>query len=46
MHITDLTHFLDKSAAIGPVKGPALAMAQFLANVVTHASDATLSQQN
>lgn len=40
MHITDLTHFLDKSGAIGPVKGPALAMAQFLVNVVAHASDA------
>ena len=41
MYITDLTHFLDKSGAIGPVKGPARAMAQFLVNVVTHASDAT-----
>jgi len=41
MHITDLTHFLDKSGAIGPVKGPALTMAQFLVNVVAHASDAT-----
>ena len=40
MYITDLTHFLDKSGAIGPVKGPARAMAQFLVNVVTHASDA------
>jgi hypothetical protein len=41
MYITDLTHFLDKSGAIGPAKGPARAMAQFLVNVVTHASDAT-----
>jgi len=41
MQITDLTHFLDKAGAIGPVKGPALAMAQFLVNVVAHASDAT-----
>lgn len=41
MRITDLTHFLDKSGAIGPVKGPALAMAQFLVNVIAHASDAT-----
>jgi hypothetical protein len=39
MYITDLTHFLDKSGAIGPIKGPARAMAQFLVNVVTHASD-------
>ena len=29
MYITDLTHFLDNSGAIGPVKGPARAMAQF-----------------
>ena len=28
-YITDLTHFLDKSGAIGPVKGPARTMAQF-----------------
>ena len=41
MYITDLTHFLDKSGAIAPVKGPARAMAQFLVNVVSHASDAT-----
>ncbi len=41
MYITDLTHYLDKSGAIGPVKGPARAMAQFLVDVVTHASDAT-----
>ena len=41
MYITDLTHFLDKSGAIGPVKGPARAMAQFHVDVVAHASDAT-----
>jgi len=41
MYITDLTHFLDNSGAIGPVKGPARAMAQFLVDVVTHTSDAT-----
>ena len=41
MYITDLTHFLDKSGAIGPVKGPARAMAQFHADVVAHATDAT-----
>jgi ribosomal protein L37AE/L43A len=40
MYITDLAHFLDKSGAIGPVKGPALAMAQFQVDVVAHASDA------
>jgi hypothetical protein len=41
MYITDLTHFLDESGAIAPVKGPARAMAQFLVDVVAHASDAT-----
>ena len=41
MYITDLTHFLDKSGAISPVKGPARAMAQFHVDVVAHASDAT-----
>ena len=41
MYITDLTHYLDQSGAIGPVKGPARAMAQFHVDVVAHASDAT-----
>ena len=41
MYVTDLTHFLDKAGAIGPVKGPARAMAQFQVDVVAHASDAT-----
>lgn len=41
MYITDLSHVLDKSGSIGPVKGPARAMAQFLVDVVAHASDAT-----
>jgi hypothetical protein len=41
MNITDFTHFLDKSGAIGPFKGPARAMAQFLIDVVAHASDCT-----
>jgi len=41
MYISDLTHFLDRSGAIGPVKGPARAMAQFHVDVVAHASDAT-----
>ena len=30
MYITDLTHFLDGSGAIAPIKGPARAMAQFV----------------
>ena len=41
MYITDLTHFLDKSGAIGPVKDPARAMAQFHVDAVAHASDST-----
>jgi hypothetical protein len=41
MYITDLRHFLDELGAIGPVKEPARAMAQFQADVVAHASDAT-----
>ena len=41
MYITDLTHFLDKSGAIGPVKGPARTMAQFHVDAVAHASDST-----
>jgi hypothetical protein len=41
MYITDLTHFLDPSGAIGPVKGPARAMAQFHVDVVAHASVTT-----
>jgi hypothetical protein len=40
MYVSELTHFLDKSGAIGPVKGPALAMAKFHVDVVAHASDA------
>ena len=41
MYITDLTHFLDKAGAIGPVKGPARTMAQFHVDAVAHASDST-----
>ena len=41
MYITDLTHFLDESGVIGPIKGPEHAMAQFVVDVVAHASDAT-----
>lgn len=41
MYVTDLTHCLDKTGAIGPAKGPARAMAQFQVDVVAHASDRT-----
>ena len=39
MYITDLTHFLDESGAIAPIKGAARAMAQFVVEVVAHATD-------
>jgi ribosomal protein L37AE/L43A len=38
MHITDLTHVLDASGALAPVKGPARTLAQFLVDVVAHAT--------
>jgi hypothetical protein len=41
MYVSDLTHFLEKSGAIAPVKGPARAMAQFHVDLVAHASDTT-----
>ena len=41
MYITDFRHFLDESGAIGPAKGPARVMAQFQADVVANASNAT-----
>jgi hypothetical protein len=41
MYITDLTHFLDRSGAIGPVNGPPREMAQFHVDVVAHATDET-----
>ena len=41
MYITDLKHFLDSRGAIGPSKGPALAMAQFQTDVVARATDTT-----
>ena len=41
MYITDLRHLLDESGAIGPAKGAARTMAQFLADVVAAASSTT-----
>ena len=38
MYITDLRHLLDPKGAIGPTKGPARAMAKFLADAVAHAT--------
>jgi hypothetical protein len=40
MYVSDLTHLLHKSGAIGSVKGLARAMAQFQVDAVTHASGA------
>ena len=45
MYITDLTHFLDGSGAIAPIKGAARAMAQFLVDVVAHAGVVVLFVQ-
>ena len=39
MYITDVNHFLDDKGAIAPIKGPAKAMAEFLASVIAYASD-------
>lgn len=39
MYITDINHFLDDKGAIAPLKGPAKAMADFLASVIAYASD-------
>ena len=41
MYITDLTHFLDRSGTIGPVKGAARTMAEFHVDAVAHATDST-----
>jgi hypothetical protein len=38
MHITDVSHFLDNTGAIGPKKGPTLVFAQFQTSLVAHAS--------
>jgi hypothetical protein len=40
MYVTDLRHFLEPSGAIGPSKGAARAMAQFLTDLVAHVSNA------
>ena len=39
MYVTDLTRFLDKSGAIGPIEGPARAIAQVHVDVIAHAFD-------
>jgi hypothetical protein len=39
MYITDVKHLLDDKGAIAPLKGPARAMADFLASVIAYASD-------
>jgi hypothetical protein len=39
MYVIDLTHFLDEKGAIAPERGPARKLADFVADVVAHASD-------
>ena len=39
MYITDVRHFLDENGAIAPRRGPAKAMADFHAAVITYATD-------
>ena len=39
MYVIDLTHYLDARGAIGPERGPARKMAEFVTAVVAHASD-------
>jgi hypothetical protein len=39
MYITDLTHFLDGSGAIAPIKERAARDGQFVVEVVAHATD-------
>ena len=41
MYTTGLTHFLDKSGAFGPIKGPSRTMAQFHVDAVAHVSETT-----
>lgn len=38
-YVCDLTHFLDDRGALGPDRGPARKLADFLAAVVAHATD-------
>ena len=38
MYITDARHFLDDKGAIGPLRGPAKAMADFHASVIAYAT--------
>jgi hypothetical protein len=39
MYITDLEHFLEDKGAIGPTRGRAKSMADFLSALVAHATD-------
>lgn len=38
MYITDATHFLDAKGAIGPKRGPARKLAEFLGNAIVAAT--------
>ena len=39
MHIIDITHYLNDKGGIGPEKGPARKMADFITATIAHASD-------
>ena len=39
MYVIDTTHFLNAKGDIGPEKGPARKMADFITSVIAHASD-------
>jgi len=41
--ITDLTHFLTKDGGVAPMPGPARRLADFLGNIVVHASTESVS---
>jgi hypothetical protein len=38
-YVVDVAHFLDEKGAIGPQRGPARKLAEFVTAVVAHASD-------
>ncbi|GAC1426887.1 MAG: hypothetical protein NVSMB6_27140 [Burkholderiaceae bacterium] len=39
MYVIDVRHYLDGKGGIGPEKGPARKMADFITSVIAHASD-------
>ena len=39
MHVIDARHYLDDKGGIGPEKGPARKMAEFITSAIAHASN-------